>query len=120
MSENKILILELLRQGEKKNVVDVARHFCGDDRYGYMEWYKRLDDLQTDGYVIASGGHFPECDMEITPSGEDALEQDKKSKHDKCVENIRYWVTTAIAVVALVLAGISLAAQLGLVLLPKA
>lgn len=32
----------------------------------------------------------------------------------------RYWITTIIAILALVLAGISLAAQLGLVSLPKA
>lgn len=102
MSKNKILILKFLRLQGKKSAVDIAKHFCGDNRYGYMDWYKRLASLQTDGHVNFCGGHLPACDVEITPLGEDALELDQKSKHEKRVEWIRYIVTTIIALAAFI------------------
>lgn len=47
------------------------------------------------------------------------LEQKEKKRKER-TETRRYWITTVIALLALVLAGISLAAQLGLISLPTA
>lgn len=56
----------------------------------------------------------------ISDKGRAALQEHRRTAREKRVESVRYFITTAIAVAALILAGISLAAQLGLIQLPKA
>lgn len=51
----------------------------------------------------------------ITASGLLALEQEKRCRSD----SKRYWVTTAIAILALIISGLSLLSELGLLELPK-
>ncbi len=58
--------------------------------------------------------------IRLTDAGKCYFEKKVDRDREKRIENIRYIITTAIAVLALVLAGISLAAQLGLIQLPKA
>ncbi len=57
---------------------------------------------------------------EIRLRGKNYLLYLKSNQRQKHTETIRYVITTVIAVLALVLAGVSLAAQLGLISLPEA
>ena len=73
--------------------------------------------------VFLIRSHFSKSFMlhsPLTPAGQAYAEIQTDAIHDKRVENIKYVITTAIAVIALILAGISLAAQLGLIQLPQA
>ena len=53
-------------------------------------------------------------------NGESKKELDRLLRLGLAEKAQRYWITTAIAIAALILAGISLAAQLGLIQLPQA
>ena len=54
----------------------------------------------------------------ITREGRSFLEETHSAQKTEKQRIIRYWITTGIAALALILAGISVAAQLGLILLP--
>lgn len=56
----------------------------------------------------------------VTPQGRDYYAYMRNEKRKMRLAGRRYWITTAIAILALVLAGISLAAQLHLIQLPGA
>lgn len=58
--------------------------------------------------------------ISLTDSGKCYFERKMDLTSEKRIEWIRYIITTAIAVLALVVAAISLAAQLGLIQLPAA
>lgn len=58
------------------------------------------------------------CEINLTDSGKCYFEKKKDISHEKRVEWIRYIITTVIAALALIIAAIALAAQLGLVQLP--
>ena len=58
--------------------------------------------------------------VHISDRGRDFFMFTKLLKSNSRKEAQRYWITTAIAIAALILAGISLAAQLGLIQLPQA
>ncbi len=62
---------------------------------------------------------YDEAKIACTTAGSKFVEDYLEKQKEKRVESIRYNITTAIAVVALILAGISLAAQLGLIQFPK-
>ena len=81
------------------------------------------------GYESESGpgyymGPFPvesdECGL--TAPGKVALENCEFAREgrrrEKAADNVKYWVTTAIAIIALILSAISIAAQSGLIVLP--
>lgn len=53
--------------------------------------------------------------LSIRPEGIQALEQETQRRSD----SKRYWVTTIIAILALIISGFSLASELGLLRLPK-
>lgn len=77
-----------------------------------------IEVLKSMGYVeISQGIGGPRC-VSLTASGKCYFERKMDLTAEKRVERIRYIITTAIAVLALVLAAISLAAQLGLIKLP--
>ena len=58
--------------------------------------------------------------LQITIDGQAAIERYDKERKQRKRDFIRYSITTAIAALALILAAISLAAQLGLIQLPVA
>lgn len=58
--------------------------------------------------------------IRLKPDGKKYFEVELDEKHRKRVENIKYIITTLIAVIALILAGISLLSELGLIQLPQA
>lgn len=58
--------------------------------------------------------------VHISDRGRDFFMFTKLLKSNSRKEAQRYWITTAIAIAARILAGISLAAQLGLIQLPQA
>lgn len=68
------------------------------------------------GFIPSDPQDWHRTQIELMNWKADLDEAKKKQR----TETRRYWITTAIAVLALVLAGISLAAQLGLIQLPTA
>lgn len=79
--------------------------------------------LEAMGYVttrIETQGNKTLKFISLTPAGKRYFEDKADISHEKRVQNIRYIVTTIIAALALILSGISLAAQLGLIQLPPA
>ena len=79
----------------------------------------KVNDI--DGVPDGAGGYIGSKRIyEIDLPGRAYIEGKRALAHDKRVENIKYGITTFIAILALVLAGISLAAQLGSIQLPTA
>lgn len=121
MSPEKLSILKYLNTYGSKSAVDIAKNFCGENLRGYNKWYARLHDLKADELIgYKNDDNFPSCSVVLFPSGEDALADEKKKLRDKRVESIRYIITTAIALVALVFSIIAITAELGWLELPQA
>ena len=75
-----------------------------------------VEVLRSMGYVTYSknpDGRI--CEINLTDSGKCYFEKKKDISHEKRIEWIRYIITTVIAALALIIAAIALAAQLGLV-----
>lgn len=81
-----------------------------------------VEVLESMGYVESkSAPNSPRNKIiTLTDAGKCYFENKADKDHEKRIENVRYLITTAIAILALVLAGISLAAQLGLIQLQGA
>lgn len=82
---------------------------------------KELDFLQAKGFISYINSHNSNGILIILqPPAFTYFHSRKQSKRTEHKETRRYWITTAIAILALVLAVISLTAQLGLITLLKA
>lgn len=80
-----------------------------------------VDILQSMGYVNykkdVTGDVYK---IELTDKGKHYFETKEDISREKRIEWIRYLVTTAISISALILSGISIATQIGLITLPQA
>lgn len=57
--------------------------------------------------------------LKLLPQGLSALEAEQEQRQFRKSQSVRYWVTTAIALIALAISIISLLSQLGLLQLPR-
>lgn len=89
----------LPKSSNPEHIVEVLRSM------GYIT-YKR----EPDGKIYQ---------IDLTDSGKCYFEKRADISHEKKVEWIRYIITTAIAIAAIILSGIALAAQLGLIQFPQ-
>lgn len=96
-----------------------------DTKYLYMHGLPSSVDaehicsvLEGMGYLTITRFYDHPSRIDLTDSGKCYFERKMDMEHEKLMENIRYAITTIIAILALVLAAISLAAQLGLIQLP--
>lgn len=93
----------LIRAGLPSNI-DAAHVVAILESEGYIKYHK------PDG--------FPTKRIDLTPAGKCYFERKIEAQIKERKESVRYWITTAIAILAFLLALISLATQVGLVSLP--
>lgn len=86
--------------------------------HGYLCIEPRFAQVNGTSNVKNLNGLSFNTPLQITIDGQAALQARQRMDKQQKRDNIRYAITTAIAVLALVLAAISLAAQLGLIQLP--
>ena len=114
MTKEQLKLLKEISEGKEVNVREMDSttkelvHFLRTS--GAVD-YDRYQNTETGEHLLL---------VKITEQGKMILFDAKSQKRSKRAEWIRYIITTVIAALALVLAGISLAAQLGLISLPRA
>lgn len=74
--------------------------------------------LEGMGYLAMTRFYDHPSRIDLTDSGKCYFERKSDRNREKRAENIRYAITTIIAILALIISGVSLAAQLGLIQLP--
>lgn len=103
---------DLKKHFSKKPVFDLVSVLCMEKAVYCETVRQRTSNGRTGSYF------YDEAKISCTTLGKKYVEDIQDKRKDKRMECIRYSITTAIAILALILSGIAVAAQLGLIKLP--
>lgn len=114
MTNRKYKILKKVNESNPTNPVRRSDYYR--KVRNIMRNKRDIDELMRFGFIR----QLPGCDkLEITPKGILELENENRIRSDHFRESVRYWITTAIALLALAISIVALSAQLGILQLPR-